>query len=462
VNAPPYPPVPPPPPPSSGATPDEHDEPLPGAHAAPLPSTEAEPRDRNARTPPDPLAQTVLARGVCAEPNAQGAFDEREHVNEQVDAHEGRDVSAQARVSGGRAGHGLVSERLSLVPRPSIPFAPRSSLPPATAVSDEEARRARRMVLLEHLFPWLSLAVSIVGVVMMDHSESRGGMIAIAAAVSWVAFLIVALVHRPTPDDAMPPTRVRRAVRFVSTFANQSLIHYSLLFSAPFYLEACAFTPLQCVFAAIFLVAVVVASWDPWCARVLLNPLLGSLLLAFASFVGWNVALPMLGVPHRVSIWASAGIVGLGIPIVNVASGVTGARRAWSLVTGLGLPLLLAVGGVQALPPAPLRVVSAKIGTGVAGREPVGVREHFATSPKHLLCWTAIRAPRGLKDGLLHVWSRDGSTLRAVPVEVRGGRRAGFRTWSRQFVGTEPGRYRCDVITTLGQSLGGTGVTIGP
>jgi len=122
---------------------------------------------------------------------------------------------------------------------------------------------------------------------------------------------------------------------------------------------------------------------------------------------------------------------------------------------------LLVLGGIAALPPAPLRIVSAKIGTGVSEREPVGVREHFATPPRELVCWTAVRAPRGLKDGLLHVWSHDGSVVRAVPVDVRGGRRAGFRTWSRHFVGNDRGRYRCDVITTFGQSLGGTTVTIG-
>jgi hypothetical protein len=147
---------------------------------------------------------------------------------------------------------------------------------------------------------------------------------------------------------------------------------------------------------------------------------------------------------------------------VNVASGVVGPRRAWSIVIGLGLPVLLAAGGVQALPPAPLRVVQAKIGTGISEREPLGVREHFDVAPRELVCWTAIRAPRGLKDDLLHVWSYDGSVLRAVPVDVRGGRRAGFRTWSRQqLAASAHGRYRCDVITTLGQSLGGTSVQIG-
>jgi hypothetical protein len=337
-----------------------------------------------------------------------------------------------------------------------------SALHETTGFDERAARRARLRVWGERLLPWVSLAVSMVGVALMDHSEDKGAIIAIAAAVSWLAFVIVAIVHRPRARVDRTTGQFHKVLRFATTFANQSLIHYSLLFSAPFYLEACAWTPLQCLFAALFAVAVVVASWDPWCARVLLNPMLGSVLLAFGSFVGWNAALPMLGVPHRTSIWLSSAAVAVGIPIVNVISGVVGSRRAWSLVIGLATPLLLVIGGVQAIPPAPLRVVEAHIGTAILEREAQGVQTQFASAPAELVCWTAIRAPRGLKDDLLHIWSRDGVLVRAIELDVRGGRKAGFRTWSRFKPGKGArGRYRCDVITTLGQSLGGTSVTIG-
>lgn len=336
-------------------------------------------------------------------------------------------------------------------------------LPPTEPVPlvAEQPMRPSWQHLGERLLPWCSLAVSIAGVALMKHDESRGGLIAIVAAVSWLAFVVVALVHRPRARSLEGTGRFQKLMRFATTFANQSLIHYSLLFSAPFYLEACAFTPLQCVFLALFALAVVIASWDPWCARVLLNPLLGSLLLSFASFVGWNAALPMVGVPHRISIWLSTIVVAVGIPLVNVISGVVGARRAWSIAVGAATPLVLMVGGIRALPPAPLRVVSAQVGTGIEARQPIGVRDVFPAGTEELVCWTAIRAPRGLKDDLLHVWTLDGSLIRALPLDVRGGRRAGFRTWSRLRVGAlGAGRYRCDVRTTLGQSLGGTSVVI--
>ncbi|MDB4987179.1 MAG: hypothetical protein JWN04_2357 [Myxococcaceae bacterium] len=365
---------------------------------------------------------------------------------------------------GGRVAHvgkGSADNRLRYTGRvTALPGPNESAANEQLAQASEQAPRWRHLV--DRLFPWASLVVSCTGAALMDHSEARGGMIAIAAAVSWLAFVLVAVLHRPARFAAPPPTRWQRFLRFGSTFANQSLLHYSLLFSAPFYFEACAFTPLQCVFVAWFVLAVAIASWDPWCARVLLSPLFGSLLLAFASFVGWNAALPMLGVPHRISVWISALFVGVGIPIVNLVSGVTGPRRAWSIAIGAALPILLLLGGIAALPPAPLRVVQAQLGTSIVERQAVGVSTRFRTVPSELVCWTAIRAPRGLKDALFHVWSRDGTVLSRVPVEVRGGRRAGFRTWSRQRLPNAlAGHYRCDVVTALGQTLGGVSADVG-
>ncbi|HEX5659668.1 MAG TPA: hypothetical protein VFX59_20875, partial [Polyangiales bacterium] len=69
---------------------------------------------------------------------------------------------------------------------------------------DIEPELPRWRVWLEHLAPWGSLLISIAGVLMMDRSESKGVYIAIAAAVSWIAFVIVSLVHKPRADDRVP------------------------------------------------------------------------------------------------------------------------------------------------------------------------------------------------------------------------------------------------------------------
>jgi hypothetical protein len=241
------------------------------------------------------------------------------------------------------------------------------------------------------------------------------------------------------------------------------LLQLPLFFSAPFYFEACVFTPLQTAFAVLFVVAVAISTWDPWCTSALLKPVLGPALLAFASFVGFNAALPMLGVPHRTAAWITAAVVGFAIPAVHIAGGAIGRQRLSALLVGLTVPLVLAAGGIKAVPPAPLRVMSAGIGTQVVERTLVDPRTQLTHSPGELVCWTAVRAPHGLKDKLFHVWSLNGAEFYRLELNVQGGRRAGFRTWSRAFVAhAAQGIVQCSVETGLGQTMGRTQVSISP
>jgi hypothetical protein len=310
---------------------------------------------------------------------------------------------------------------------------------------------------------WFSLAGGIVGAVWMDRRESQAPWIAAGTAGSWVGLVVASLLHRKRADAQPRQTGAfKRALRFTTFATNQSLVQLSLFFCAPFYVQAFVWTPLEVLFGALFVLAVVASLWDPLCLYVLLHPALGPLLLAFSSFVAWNAVLPMLGVPHRIGVWAAAGAVSLAIPLVQVVRGGTRRELLWSLGVAALLPLVLAIGGVRALPPAPLNLVQAAIGTRVAERTLVDPTTRFKRSPGSLICFTAIQAPTGLKEKLAHVWRRDGEITQRIPLDVRGGRKAGFRTWSRLPLGKGArGTFRCDVVTTLGQTLGGAEATIG-
>jgi hypothetical protein len=253
-----------------------------------------------------------------------------------------------------------------------------------------------------------------------------------------------------------------RALRFTSFAANQSLVQLSLFFCAPFYAAAFVLTPLEAVFAFLFALAVVSSLWDPLCLYVLLHRAFGPLLLAFSSFVAWNAVLPMLGVPHRIGVWAAAGAVSFAVPLVQLLRGVSRRDFLWALGVAVLLPLVLWLGGVRALPPAPLRVVQAAIGTTVQDRMLADPTKSFRTSPGALVCFTAIKAPTGLTDQLTHVWRHDGELTQTIALSVKGGRKLGFRTWSRLPVPSRAhGKYRCEVMTTLGQTLGFAEATIG-
>jgi len=343
-----------------------------------------------------------------------------------------------------------------------LPTPPTAERPPEETRSP--ARWARLLAWGERAMPWVSLALSIAGAIAMDRSESQGPLVAAAAAGSWLVFVVVSIVHRPAKEVLeASPGRFHKLLRFGSTAASQSLLQLPLFFSAPFYFEACVFTPLQTGFAVLFVIALAISTWDPWCMRALLRPVLGPALLAFASFVGFNAALPMLGLPHRIAAWITAISVGLAIPAVHIAGGALGRARVSALLVGLAVPLVLAIGGMVAVPPAPLRVVSAGLGTQVVERSLIDAREELDQSPGELVCWTAIRAPHGLKDRLFHVWSLNGTEFHRLELGVQGGRKAGFRTWSRARVApSAQGLLQCSVETGLGQIMGRTQLRLGP
>jgi hypothetical protein len=161
-------------------------------------------------------------------------------------------------------------------------------------------------------------------------------------------------------------------------------------------------------------------------------------------------------------VWAAAGAVSLAIPLVQVLRGVSRRDLGYALGISVLLPLVLWLGGVRALPPAPLRVVQAAIGTRVENRELKDPAPRLKRSPGGLVCFTAIQAPMGLKEQLTHVWRHDGEITQRIPLNVKGGRKRGFRTWSRLPISMRAeGKFRCDVVTSLGQTLGGASMTIG-
>jgi hypothetical protein len=74
-----------------------------------------------------------------------------------------------------------------------------------------------------------------------------------------------------------------------------------------------------------------------------------------------------------------------------------------------------------------------------------------------LTAFTAIYAPAGLRQPVAHVWKHNGRVTDVVSLAaVAGGRREGYRTWSRKtaFPANPRGRWTVDVVTTSGQLIG--------
>ncbi|MBI5548010.1 MAG: DUF2914 domain-containing protein [Deltaproteobacteria bacterium] len=327
----------------------------------------------------------------------------------------------------------------------------RHPLPPSTFGFARLKPAGRRAL------PWLSLAVGVASAVFMDRSPARAGLIAAITVLGWALLIGLAQVHRL--DAARLSSRrawALRAARFGSIAASGWQIQLSLFFAAPFYWMATPGDLEHLAFLAVLAAAGLATLWDPWFRTILLRPIPALLLQALASFAALNVVLPILGASNRLGLWGAAFGTAVILPLAAVAMAREQRRRVAALAaaTGLFIPGLLAVGGTRLIPPAPLRLVQARMGTALAGKEVVDAAEEVC-APAQLVCTTAIGAPRGLHDALFHVWRRDGWVTDRIALVVHGGRAEGFHTWSiKRHLGLAPALWSCSVETASGQLLG--------
>jgi hypothetical protein len=136
--------------------------------------------------------------------------------------------------------------------------------------------------------------------------------------------------------------------------------------------------------------------------------------------------------------------------------------RGWLLLCaaalGLGLLSWLARAWV---PPATLwlgqGVVSASIDE--QRREPgkpLQTIDEAALRRDGLCAFTAIHAPRGLREQVYHRWLHQGREIARIPLTISGGREQGYRAWSckQVFPPDAAGRWSVEAVTDAGQLIG--------
>ncbi len=121
------------------------------------------------------------------------------------------------------------------------------------------------------------------------------------------------------------------------------------------------------------------------------------------------------------------------------------------------------------MPPAPLFVARATVARGVTNLEPLEpvsspVPASSVASWGGLTAYTAVYAPAGLEQAISHQWWKDGRLIGIAPLSpVRGGRKEGFRTYSKRDLNSAyEGRYHVDVVTASGQLIGRLRFTVVP
>ncbi len=293
----------------------------------------------------------------------------------------------------------------------------------------------------------------------------RRGLPHVAWIIGYLLLLWLLFVLLTQARQALAASE-RRAHRLVVTavdYTVQTLYHGLLLFVLPAYYAAATLTSINMVFVALLVALILLATFDPWyTALVHPRPWLGAVFFVVSIFAALNVALPLLGVRPYVglllSAWAS--VVAL-TPAVRRAL-----RLPWqtsvlaTAAAGVVAAALIGIGCI-AIPPAPLFVARAALTWTVGSIDSLEPRLTAISAEelrrRGLTAYTAIYAPAGLRQPVAHVWKHDGKVTDVVSFQaVAGGRREGYRTWSRKtaFPADPVGRWTVDVMTTSGQLIG--------
>ena len=293
----------------------------------------------------------------------------------------------------------------------------------------------------------------------------RRGLPHIAWIVGYVllVWLLAGVMAQQREPLAQSPRRAHRIVATAVDYTIQTLYHGLLLFCLPAYWAAATLTSLNASFLALLVALALIATFDPWYS-LLVTPRRWArvIYLVVSTFAALNLALPLVGVPPFAALMlaAWAAVAALAPSAARVTRWPWPRALAATVVAGVAMALLVGYGR-ELVPPAPLFLARATLGWQVdsAGEiepiaSPVRVGE---LNGRALVALTAIYAPAGLLQGVEHVWRRDGAVVNVVRLTpVFGGRREGFRTWSRKtsFPQDSVGRWTVDVVTDSGQLIG--------
>jgi len=333
-----------------------------------------------------------------------------------------------------------------------------------TTISDPAPRPSR----LEALAQWAhrhrfalalaSFAAGLASFVLIHRQVWVAKWVSALLLLSW----LVMLLEKPLSRGRLPPLVLR--------FLIQAIHQETFFFALPFFYATTTWTTPQAGFTVALTLVALASMWDPLYYRAIAARRWMYLVFhAVAIFVTMLVALPIIGhltTAQSLAI-AAAAMPLLILPGLAHAMGREQVRQRLFLMlvaTGLGA---LAWWARPWIPPATLWVEDAAITDAVnpATRKPDLSLASASAAHLHaqgLYAWTAIHAPRGLREGIYHRWRHEGRVVDRIALSIVGGRAQGYRAWSykKGFPADPTGHWEVEVLTEGGQLIGRIGFEV--
>jgi hypothetical protein len=311
----------------------------------------------------------------------------------------------------------------------------------------------------------IGFASGVASFLLVEDREAYAQLFAMLMLVSWVWLVLenwlrAGLLRRFGFD--MPPTLMR--------FATQMVQQESLFFALPFFLAATSWNHGQAIFTGLLLLCALISVIDP----IYYNQLAPrrSLFIVFHALALFAVLLVVLPLILHLTTGQSLAFALLMALLFSLPSlgRLLPSDRRWRLpLLALMLMTLAAClwQGRSWVPPATLRLIGITLSQQFdhEQRTPgVSLDQIDADTLKQmgLYAWTAVRAPRGLREQIHHVWLHKGVEMDRITLDIRGGRDEGYRAWThkRNFPADSVGRWQVRVVTDSGQLIGLTRFTV--
>lgn len=333
--------------------------------------------------------------------------------------------------------------------------------PSASRITRLQARAeglVRRLRPWSWLWPPIAFAAGLGSFFLAERQPWLGAVLALGMLAAWLLLLSESVIGRLLARRGYP-TLAQGATQFIAQMIHQE----TLFFCLPFLLATTVWSSGQALFTLLVIAMALFSIIDPLYYRVAER--LRWLYFAFHAqcvFVVVLVTLPTLLhlTTYQSLLLAIAAMLLFSLPsLLHLTASQSG--RRWLMALTLLLPLAGAAWlGRIWVPPASLWITATALSPGFdeAVRSPEGELRLSPEALSHqgLFAFTAIRAPRGLREEIHHVWRHEGEEVDRIPLVIEGGRKAGYRAWShkRNFPEATAGRWRIDVMTEGGQRIG--------
>lgn len=312
-------------------------------------------------------------------------------------------------------------------------------------------------------YPW---AIAIAGFVsgaasfflVEREQEKFAQILSVLMLASWIWLALEKLLRRGISHwfgFELPPPLL--------SFVTQMVHQESLFFVIPFFFITTAWNTGQSIFTSILILFAVLSIIDPIYYRCIAAQRWRYFIFhGFTLFAVLLTALPVifyLPTPKTYLLALSAAIL-LSLPGIIRALPW---RWWWRALFVLLLVALTSGIGLYTrtwIPPATLRLTKVAVTDEINTAKRAPERELKVITDEQLksglYAYTAIRAPRGLRERIYHEWRLNGRTIDKIALDINGGREQGYRAWTHKlnFPPYPTGKWEIHVLTEANQVIG--------